>query len=317
MRRGPHDGERTGSSQAPRLQLKTANVTFATFPPVSNVPQGEPSHPPLAREELEDVVDLTLTTGQFLLEHGATSMRVEETMGLVSHALGVDKVDVLVSPNVIIVTTEEGPDFRTKARRIGRLHVNMASLHSVMQLVASLDSGELSREQYRQRLDTIRHTPPLYSEWVVALMVGLACAGFAAILRHTTDPSMDNPVTHPNGLLDLLSTFVGSTVAMRFRQWMQNKKVNLLAHALVAAFAAFVVAGAVAHLVHAPHREPCVPASVLFVVPGVSLLNAVDELLSGSLVIGLSRAVQTLMIFMAIGLSVLSANWVLTLAGMM
>ncbi len=292
-------------------------MTFATFPPVRSAPQGAPSRAPLTREELEDVVDLTLTTGQFLLEHGATSMRVEETMGLVSHALGVDKVDVLVSPNVIIVTTEEGSDFRTKARRIGRLHVHMASLHSVMGLVASLDAGQLTRQEYRERLDAITRMPPLYSDWTVALMVGLACAGFAAILRHTTDPSMDNPVTHPAGLLDLVSTFVGSALAMRLRQWMQRRKVNLLANALISAFTAFVIAGAVAHLVHASHREPCVPASVLFVVPGVSLLNAVDELGAGSLVIGLSRAVQTLMIFMAIGLAVLSANRVLTLAGVM
>jgi uncharacterized membrane protein YjjP (DUF1212 family) len=276
-----------------------------------------PPHAPLTREDLADVVDLTLTTGQFLLEHGATSMRVEETMDLVSNALGVAKVDVLVSPNVLIVTTEDGPDFRTKARRIGHLHVHMASLHSVMQLVASLDAGELTRQQYRERLEAIARTPPLYSGWVVALMVGLACTGFAAILRHTTDPSVDNPLASPATFLDLLSTFVGSTLAMRLRQWMLTLRVSLLANALVSAFAAFVIAGTVAHVVHAPHFEPCVPASVLFVVPGVSLLNAVDELLSGHLVIGLSRAVQTIMIFLAIGLAVLSANRVLTLAGLM
>jgi uncharacterized membrane protein YjjP (DUF1212 family) len=270
---------------------------------------------PLTRQELADVVDLTLTTGQFLLEHGATSMRVEETMDLVSSALGVDKIDALVSPNILIVTTEDGGDFRTKARRIGRMHVHMASLHAVMHLVASLGRDRLTRDDYRAKLEAITRARPVYPEWGVALMVGVACAGFCAILRHAVDPSADNPVLHPAGLLDLGSTFAGSTVAMRLRQRMTAQKVNLLANALASAFVAFLVAGVVAHVVHAPHREPSVAASVLFVVPGVSLLNAVDELLSGSMVIGMSRAIQTVMIFLAIGIAVLFANWALAVTG--
>jgi uncharacterized membrane protein YjjP (DUF1212 family) len=47
----------------------------------------------------------------------------------------------------------------------------------------------------------------------------------------------------------------------------------------------------------------------------VSLLNAVDELLSGSMVIGMSRAIQTVMIFLAIGIAVLFANWALAVTG--
>jgi uncharacterized membrane protein YjjP (DUF1212 family) len=291
-------------------------VRFVTFPPPPVDDAAAHTPTPLSREELTDVIDLTLTTGQFLLEHGATSMRVEETMALVSRAFGVDKLDVLVSPNVLIVTTEEASDFRTKARRIGRMHVHMSSLHEALQLVASLDAGKVTRREYRERIEAIAHLRPVFPEWPVALMVGLACAGFGTIVRHTTNPSLDNPLVHPQGLLDLLATMVGSTAAMRLRQWMIRRKVNVLMNVFVSAFMAFLISGVVAHVIHSPDREACVPAAVLFLVPGVPLLNAVDELFSGHLLIGLARAVQTLMIFLAIGVSVLTANWTLSLAGM-
>src|SRR5208283_3908683 len=109
-----------------RARTRTlSNVNFATLPPASSDLAPRDSSP-LSREDLTEVIELTLTTGQFLLEHGATSMRVEETMDLVSASLGVRKMDVLVSPNVIIVTTDDGQEFRTKARRVNRMHVQMA-----------------------------------------------------------------------------------------------------------------------------------------------------------------------------------------------
>ena len=125
------------------------------------------------------MIELTLTTGQVLLEHGATSMRVEETMDLVSASLGVRKMDVLVSPNVIIVTTDDGQEFRTKARRVSRMHVQMALLNSLLQIVAKLGAGQLTAWEYRKQLDALSHPRPVYNPLLVAGMVGVACAGFA------------------------------------------------------------------------------------------------------------------------------------------
>jgi len=240
-------------------------------------------------------------------------MRVEETMDLVASSLGVRKMDVLVSPNVIIVTTDDGTEFRTKARRVSRMHVQMALLNSVMQWVAQLGAGQLTAAQYRQGLDALSHPKPEYNAWLVAAMVGVACAGFCAIVRGAL---VSDPITHPSGLLDLFSTFVGSSLAMLLRQQMLKKKLNLLMNAFVSGFVAFAIAGVVARAIHAPNPDYCAAASVLFLVPGVPLLNAIDELFSGGVVIGLSRGIQTVLVFIAIAISVLSANLALKLAGL-
>ena len=62
--------------------------------------------PSLEREVLADIVDLALTAGQLLMQNGAESQRVEETVRLLGTGLGCDWGNVLVSYNAIILTGE-------------------------------------------------------------------------------------------------------------------------------------------------------------------------------------------------------------------
>ena len=57
--------------------------------------------PPLEREALRDVIDLSLWAGQMLLQHGAESARIEETVHHIGTGLGADWLDILGSPNMI------------------------------------------------------------------------------------------------------------------------------------------------------------------------------------------------------------------------
>jgi uncharacterized membrane protein YjjP (DUF1212 family) len=59
--------------------------------------------PPLEHDALRDVIDLTLWTGQMLLQHGAESARIEETVHRMGTGLGADWLDILVSPNMRLV----------------------------------------------------------------------------------------------------------------------------------------------------------------------------------------------------------------------
>ena len=59
--------------------------------------------PPLAYDELRDVIDLSLWAGQMLLQHGAASQRVEET---IHHTALVSAVLLLV-PGVPLINAAD------------------------------------------------------------------------------------------------------------------------------------------------------------------------------------------------------------------
>ena len=87
---------------------------------------------PLSYEALRDIIDLTLWTGQMLLQFLPNSERVESAVHHIGTGLGCDWIDVDVSLDALTTTTNSGQDFRTKTRRIIRRGVNY-------QIVAALN----------------------------------------------------------------------------------------------------------------------------------------------------------------------------------
>ncbi len=248
---------------------------------------------PLEREALRDVIDLSLWAGQMLLQHGAESARIEETVHHLGTGLGADWMDILVSPNAIAVTTVSGEEFRTKIRRVVSIGVNMQVIAEVNDLSRRVWNGELDRHALRTELVRIDRLPRQYNRWAVVGMVGLACAAFSRL------SGADWPVF---GV-----TFIAAACAMWVRQEMARRYFNSLMIVVGTAFAAGLVASIAPLLKLGNQPQLALAAAVLQLVPGVILINAADDLIKGHLVIGITRGITGLLVSMGIALGLLLA----------
>lgn len=246
------------------------------------------SKSPLSREELRDIIDLSLWVGQLLLQHGADAERVEETIHRFGTALGCDWIDVLVSPNVIAITTTSGEEFRTKIRRVINIGVNMFMISAINRLSRRVAAGELDRFQVRSEIERINSTPPLYNRWVVVGMVGLACGAFSQLFGG------DGPV--------FAVTVAASSIAMFVRQELTRHYFNPLLVVIATAFVAGVIAAAGVHFELGEQPELALAASVLLLIPGVPLINSAEDLIKGHSVLGLTRGIVGGLITLAIAL---------------
>ncbi len=249
--------------------------------------------PSLEREVLADIVDLALTAGQLLMENGAESQRVEETVRLLGTGLGCDWGNVLVSYNAIIVTHVSGDEFRTKIRRVGALGVNMRLIEAISHLTHRVEEGKSDRFKVREELERLSATPRHYNRWVTALAVGLACAAFGRLFGG------DWPVF---GV-----TLAAATLAMVVRYELIHRNFNLLLVVIVTAFVAGGLVGLVNRFQFSPHPELALAASVLLLVPGVPFINAVEDLIKGHIVVGLARGTASGLIILAIALGLILA----------
>jgi uncharacterized membrane protein YjjP (DUF1212 family) len=249
--------------------------------------------PPLEHDALRDVIDLTLWTGQMLLQHGAESARIEETVHRMGTGLGADWLDILVSPNMIAATTMSGGEFRTKLRRIVAIGVNMQVIAEINELSRKVTEGQIDRFQVRAELERIDKLPRQYNRWVVVVMVGLACGAFSRLFGG------DWPV--------FMVTTVAASVAMWFRQEMARRYFNSLLIVTGTAFVAGLVASVASVWRLTDNPQIALSASVLLLVPGAALINAADDLLNGHLVIGITRGVTGLLISLGIALGLLLA----------
>lgn len=232
----------------------------------------------LPREELRDIIDLSLWIGQLLLQHGAESARVEETVHLLGTGLGATWLDVFTSAHAIIITTSSGEEFRTKIRRVVRFGgVNMSVIESINRLSRQVQEKQLDRFAVRQALEQIDKAPHHYNRWLTAAMAGLACAAFSRLFG--------------GDWLVFAVTFTAATAAGLIRQELRKHFFNPLLVVLLTAGVAGLISALGVRLQWGNQPAIALAASVLLLVPGVPLINAAEDLLQGHLGTGVSRGI--------------------------
>ncbi len=259
--------------------------------------------PSLAYEELRDIIDLTLWAGQLLLQHGAESARVEETCHRLGTALGCDWMDVFISANAIIITASSGVDFRTKARRVPHLVVNMDIVIAINDLSRSVAAGQADRAAVGLELRRITALKHNYARWVAALSAGVGCAAFSRLFGG------DLPV--------LLVTFAASSVAMLVRQQLTREHFNPFLTVIVTALIAGIIASAAAVFDLSQTPQVALAASVLLLVPGVPFLNGAEDILKGHSVIGFARGMTSGIVSLCIALGLLLAIGITNVSGIL
>jgi uncharacterized membrane protein YjjP (DUF1212 family) len=149
-------------------------------------------------------------------------------------------------------------------------------------------------------LDRLCRETPRHPAWVVAIAVGLACAGFGRLL------GVDWP--------GFAAVTAAATLGQFLRHHLIVRSVNGFAVAAVVAFAAACLGAAGARLLHSGTEELALMASVLLLVPGVPALNAQMDIMEGSPTLGSARAVSVamLMVFVTVGVWLAQAvsGWV-------
>lgn len=245
---------------------------------------------PLTYEEMRDIIDLTLWAGHLLLQHGAVASRVEETVHHIGAGLGCDSVNVLVGPNGITITIASGADFRTKSRRVVRLGLNYTIIDQVNELSFQIASGKLDRFQLREELENITSNPILYNRWSVVVMVGVTCASAARLF------GADFPV--------VFATFFASSAAMFVRQEMVRHHINHFLMVIVAAFVSAFGVSLAYRLGIGTYPELGIAGSVVHIVPGALLVTSVEDILSGNLLMGMTRGAMALVMSLSIAIGI-------------
>jgi uncharacterized membrane protein YjjP (DUF1212 family) len=268
----------------------------ASLPAQFPYSDGHPHKPPMTRDEMRDVANLSLWAGQMLLQYGADSARVEQTVHRLATGLGCDWADIEVQPSTLIATMMNNQDFRTRVRRAPSRGVNMAVIAEVSDLSYRVFQGEFDRIGVRQELRRIDSLAPQYDRWIVIVSVGVACAAFCQLFG--------------GDLGATLVTGIAASIAMFVRQELHHRHFNPLVITTITAFVAGIVSSLAWILPVSATPELAVAASALLLVPGVPLINAAEDLLRGHLITGLARGFYGILVALAIALGLSVAIWV-------
>ena len=234
-----------------------------------------PLSAPLALDEptQREVTRLCARTALLLMQHGAESALVENMVRRLGHALGGCEVEIALMSSAIVITTLSGEHCITTVRRQKDHGINMDLVIELQRLVLDVENGLLDVEAYRQRLETL--SPARYPRWAVVLAVGIACAAFARL-------------AHADAVSCLVA-FAASAVAMYVRLHLAALHFSPLVTFSTSAFVATSIAAQ--SLLYGIGAAPktAMAASVLMLVPGFPLINAVADMFKGHINTGLAR----------------------------
>ena len=229
--------------------------------------------------------------GRMLLEYGAETRQIEQTIQRLGVALGADRVELSLAFSSIVLTTLYQGRCVTTTRRVTHHAINMSIVADLVRICIMSEKGLLTIDDVGKRLDAIKPKP--YPKPLLITMVGLSCASFSLIFGAS--------------LAVAAITFIASAAAMALRIFMHKQRFSPLVIVPAVAFVATLVAFSATYFNVGQHPELAMAASVLLLIPGFPLVNAVSDMVKGYIIMGIARWGTATLITMSAVLGIVAA----------
>ena len=238
---------------------------------------------------------------EHLHRYGTTAQRLEGALDSVATSLQLD-CEPWSNPTGLILTFSDParPPGETDTTRVIRLppgDTNLAKLCEADRIADDVVAGRLDLAAGHAALRALNRPPSRRWAWMQVFGFGLAAGSVAGLLRL---PALDIATAGGIGILIGL-------LDMATRHRPQLREASEALAALLAGFVAIAVAAFVAPL----NLNTVIIASLVVLVPGMTLTNAVNELTSQHLVSGTARFAGALTTVMKLSVGTIIA---LTLA---
>lgn len=244
---------------------------------------------------LDDATEVLLRFAAMMLRSGGTATRTRELVGAMAHRLDLATPSVSLTLESVIISVHRGSEQLVAMREVGPPGIDIRRIGELERLANALEPAPPHR--IASQLAQIEARLPEYAGWQIAIAIGLASGGFAFL----------------NGaaLPEMATAAIGGGIGQGLRWWLIRRQMTQFGTAALAAITAagtYVLVAALASRAGFGflHYAAGFISTVLFLIPGVSLIAGLFDLLQHQTVPALSRlASGALILFIvASGLSI-------------
>jgi len=234
-----------------------------------------------------------LEIGALLMVSGASTGRIRNNINRISNSFGYS-TDMLISQRTLMLNiyNEENGHFFNSLKRTQAHGVNFAIVSGISRMSWLVVEQKWSVEQINTDLIRIAALPH-YPRMLILTFVGLAGAAFCRLAGGEA--------------LDMAMVFLGSFCGLFIRQEAHKLQFNPYICILFAALTSSLIAGLPIKFQIGDTKEVAFATSVLFLIPGVPLINSFSDMIDGNLQNGLIRGLNGFIISFAIALGLLTS----------
>ncbi|WP_090239875.1 threonine/serine exporter family protein [Lentibacillus halodurans] len=226
-----------------------------------------------------------MLAGKIMLESGAETYRVENTMNRIAAAFGLDNAQSYATPTGINFSA----DFAdvTNFTRIENRSTDLHKIAEVNSISRDITAGNVTINQALARLNNVDKKQLTFPYWVQIMAAAFVSGSFSFMFGGDW----------PDFIPAFLAGGIGYAVMLGAARLIE---INFIAH-----FVASLFIGLLSMLFIATdfgmHLDKIIIGAVMPLVPGLHITNAVRDLMAGHLVAGVSKGVESVLTAFAIG----------------
>lgn len=242
-------------------------------------------------EELKKLTMFLADYSSTMMAVGVQTSRVVRNTSRIAESFGFQSHLILFQKNVMITLEDDEKEHTyTRVQRIPQLGLNFATNMNLSKLSWQAYDDHLSVDELEQRFKEVRDKPR-ESPWTVLILVAFANASFCRLFN--------------GDATSMAIVWVATLVGFFVRQQLMKRHWNHLAVFIISSFVASMI-GSTGYLFHwGGTPDMALGTSMLYLVPGVPLINGIMDIVDGHVLAGVSRLVNAsmLIICIALGLS--------------
>lgn len=237
----------------------------------------------------DNIVNLAAEAGKIMLENGGETYRVEQTINMICNAYSVKNTESFVSPTAIITSTnDDRGKSSTIIKRITARSIDLQKVALVNDLSRRVQVHALPLKELSEEIDRIKKFPR-YSSRIKNFFAGINTSTFTLLFGGGIDDF-------------IVSFFVGILI-----NWMASVLAKLKVNDFFINIAGGCIAGFIgllfAHINPGIfHEDKIIIGSIMLLVPGLVITNAIRDIIAGDLISGLSRTLEAIVIAGAIAI---------------
>jgi len=245
--------------------------------------------------KLIKTADLLLDISSLLMVSGANTSRINVTIDRFASVLNI-KASSFISHKTIVMTLldEKANLSRTRVKNIPPYTINFTIISAISKASWTAIDEQWSLEKINEEINRIKILEK-YPRWLILIAVSLAGAGFCNIFN--------------GDYLNMLVAFVSTFIGLYIFQETHKFKYNLYIRIFLGSFVSSSVASIAVIYSLGANPQTALATSILFLVPGVPLINSFTDLMDSNILNGLVRFTTGFMIVLAMTIGLFLAMY--------
>lgn len=240
-----------------------------------------------------EVGTLLLEIGALLMSAGANTNRIRLTMRRIAKSYGY-KPEFLITHRAIMLTLQDkkGNLSFNQVKQTYAQTPNFKIVSGISRLSWRIADEKLQYHNAWEEVERLKSLPH-YPRFIILITVALACSAFCRLSG--------------GHISEMLIVFAASFLGLVAKQELSKKKVNPYFAIFLASFTTTMTCGALGIWLPHEHYNMTFVTSVLYLIPGIPLINSMSDILDGNSLNGIIRAINGLVISFSIALGLLIA----------